>query len=391
VTVLFIIDSLGVGGAERSTLDLCVFLRHHNITSAIVCLRNRSEGVQQEAIHAGIDVTFLRAPGIFGQLREFNEVCTRVRPDIVHTTLFKSRLRGRLHKLLYRRKYALVESLVTMPFSDQRIAQRRQSGAKIFGHKLIDALLSRPVNKYVAISEEVKSHAVKQLFLQKSRDYKVIYRGRDENRFINDKETLRDLYASELKFDRDAIVFIHVGRQDFPKNHLFLLRAFLQLLETTCCDKQRILLCVGRRGDMSGEIDKLMSESIHGALIHFLGHRYDVEKLLAQSDVFVFPSLFEGLGGSVIEAKAAELPLVVSDIEVFKEMLAEDEAIFIQHDRVESFVSAMQLLAMDSTLRELMGKKNLESFKRKFLKQTVNVQMLDLYKQLINEDSSARY
>lgn len=101
----------------------------------------------------------------------------------------------------------------------------------------------------------------------------------------------------------------HVGRFNQPKNHLFLLDIFAALLQR---EPNAVLLLVGGGEDMLKIQAKAQMLGI-AERVRFLGVRSDVANLMQAMDVFVFPSLYEGLGIVLIEAQAAGLPCVVSD------------------------------------------------------------------------------
>ena len=101
----------------------------------------------------------------------------------------------------------------------------------------------------------------------------------------------------------------HVGRFNQPKNHPFLLDIFAVLLKK---EPNAILLLVGGGENMPKIQAKAQALDIVEH-VRFLGIRSDVADLMQAMDVFVFPSLYEGLGIALIEAQAAGLPCVVSD------------------------------------------------------------------------------
>lgn len=101
----------------------------------------------------------------------------------------------------------------------------------------------------------------------------------------------------------------HVGRFNQPKNHPFLLDIFAALLKK---EPNAVLLLVGGGVGMSKMQEKVQELGI-AEHVRFLGVRSDVADLMKAMDVFVFPSLYEGLGIALIEAQAAGLPCVVSD------------------------------------------------------------------------------
>lgn len=107
----------------------------------------------------------------------------------------------------------------------------------------------------------------------------------------------------------DKLIIGHVGRFNPQKNHLFLLDIFAALLKK---EPNAVLLLVGGGEDMLKIQAKAHALGI-AEHVRFLGVRSDVADLMQAMDVFVFPSLYEGLGIVLIEAQAAGLPCVVSD------------------------------------------------------------------------------
>lgn len=120
--------------------------------------------------------------------------------------------------------------------------------------------------------------------------------------------TKRQIIRSQLGL-KDKLTIGHVGRFSQPKNHLFLLEVFAALLRK---EPNAVLLLVGDGKDMPKIQAKVQTMGI-AEHIRFLGARSDVADLMQAMDVFVFPSLYEGLGIVLIEAQAAGLPCVVSD------------------------------------------------------------------------------
>lgn len=107
----------------------------------------------------------------------------------------------------------------------------------------------------------------------------------------------------------DAFVIGHIGRFSAVKNHSFLTDIFAQIKRQEPNSK---LLLVGAGSEMQAVQQKVKTLGL-GADVIFTGVRNDVANLMQAMDVFVFPSLYEGLGIVLIEAQAAGLPCVVSD------------------------------------------------------------------------------
>lgn len=120
--------------------------------------------------------------------------------------------------------------------------------------------------------------------------------------------SIRQKMRKELGLGNGFTVGI-VGRIEEQKNYPFLINVFLEVLKT---EPNAVLLVVGR-GTEEKRIKKLAKEKKVDNNIQFLGIRRDVPELLNAFDVFVLPSLFEGLPVVLVEAQASGLPAVVSD------------------------------------------------------------------------------
>lgn len=120
-------------------------------------------------------------------------------------------------------------------------------------------------------------------------------------------DTIRAEVRTELGLG-DAFTVIHVGRIVYAKNHEFLLDAFRELLNTEPGAK---LVLVGD-GELFPQIEEKAAQLPAGSVL-LLGTRNDIPRLLQAGDVFAFPSRFEGMPVTMIEAQAASLPCVKSD------------------------------------------------------------------------------
>lgn len=121
-------------------------------------------------------------------------------------------------------------------------------------------------------------------------------------------EDIRVKYRTEMGIN-DKTVFIHVGRFHPSKNHDFLLELFSKIQSM---NKKSYLLLVGD-GELREHIEKKIKILNLTKNVRLLGTRTDVNKLLMCADVFLFPSRWEGLPLSVVEAQASGLPCLVSD------------------------------------------------------------------------------
>lgn len=192
-----------------------------------------------------------------------------------------------------------------------RIAHSRTALNKISIKNIIKNLIKTPTNKYANYKFAVSDKAGKWLFGNKTvigKDYYVIPNAIDCNRYRFD-ESIRIQIRNCLNINNDFIV-MHVGNIRPEKNHKFLLKIFTEILKI----KSNAKLYIVGKDYMNGEIQKEAQKYGIDKYIYFLGQRSDVDKLLQIADAFVFPSIYEGFPGAVLEAQASGLPCYISDV-----------------------------------------------------------------------------
>jgi len=135
----------------------------------------------------------------------------------------------------------------------------------------------------------------------------LIPRARDLNAYRYNPER-RQMMRKELQVV-DQYVILHVGRLVEQKNHTFLLDVFAH---AQGMNPNMALLIVGE-GELRHELIAKATELGLGDSVRFLGQREDIHNLMQAADLFVFPSLYEGLGGVAIEAQTAGLPCLLAD------------------------------------------------------------------------------
>lgn len=154
----------------------------------------------------------------------------------------------------------------------------------------------------------------------KKRNYIVLKNAIDTREFRFNEE-MRQIKRDELKV-QGKFVIGHVGRFDAQKNHDFLIDIFNAI---HLKDEKAVLVLIG-----DGLLKKNVEEKINGYQLNnnviLTGVRTDIAELLQAMDVFLFPSLFEGLPVTLIEAQATGLPCVISD-RITNEIVIEEELI----------------------------------------------------------------
>lgn len=138
-------------------------------------------------------------------------------------------------------------------------------------------------------------------------DFKVIPNGIGVWDYIY-SEKVREKVRKELDIENDLVIG-HVGNFTNAKNHAFLLKIFCEILKQ---NPSAHLVLVGS-GKLQKKIQKQTVQLGIQKNVVFTGTRSDVNELLQAMDVFVFPSLYEGMPVTLIEAQASGLPCIISD------------------------------------------------------------------------------
>lgn len=144
-------------------------------------------------------------------------------------------------------------------------------------------------------------------FLFGNRSFQIIPNAIEADKFLYNPE-LRAQKRKELNIEQNFVVG-HVGRFCYPKNHTFLIEIFEQIHKL---DENAVLLLVGE-GEKMEEIRQLVCQMGLDKNVKFLGNRNDVNELYQAMDVFVMPSLFEGVPLTGVEAQFSDLPCLFSD------------------------------------------------------------------------------
>ena len=138
-------------------------------------------------------------------------------------------------------------------------------------------------------------------------DFEVLNNAIDTDLYTYNKEKA-DKVKKEFGIENKFVVG-HVGRFNYPKNHKFIIDVFNEVQKVK---EDSVLMLVGD-GDLRPEIEQKVRDLGLSDKVIFAGIRSDVNDLMHGMDVFLFPSLYEGLGIVLIEAQAAGLKCIISE------------------------------------------------------------------------------
>lgn len=172
--------------------------------------------------------------------------------------------------------------------------------------KLILNIFKKQLTKYADKMLACSDLAAKHMFCD-MKECTIIPNGIEIDKFVFDKNA-REEIRKKIKAEEDTMVIGHIGRFAKQKNHTFLIETFYRLHQK---NKNSILLLIGQ-GTLKEKIKKQINNLNLKESVIILEQRKDVSKYYSAMDIFVFPSLYEGLPISLIEAQASALPIICS-------------------------------------------------------------------------------
>jgi glycosyltransferase involved in cell wall biosynthesis len=389
--VLVVIDALGEGGTERSMADLARALRPIGIELVFATLKTRgAEGVELGLREDGFDVRLL--PAGRRRIPTFRALIRDVRPDVVHSMLFEANLVARVGTVGL--GVPLMTSLVNISYSDERLATAGTDRRKLRVVQAIDAVSGRLfVDHYHAVSDAAREDARRHLGVRDQR-VSVVPRGRPDPAASGGRSLGPDVRAAvrhELGIPGDATVVVNVGRHEHQKDHPTLVRAMAPLLVSR---PDLWLLIAGREGSETLELRRVLDDAVGPAdgearrRVVLLGHRGDVSSVLAASDLFVLTSRYEGLPGALIEAMAAGLPAVASDIGPVREVVTGESALLVPAGDAAAFTTAISSILDDPARSRAMGATGRGQFERSFRIDVCADAMAELYRRVARRAAS---
>lgn len=307
VRVLHVFGTMDRGGAEMRTLELMRALDPTAVTTQFLTLSGRAGALDQTIEQLG--GTIHPCPLGTSFSRRFREVVEREQIDVVHSHVFdfSGFILREAARHGVRRRIAHYRST-----SDGRASTPRRRLQRSVMRRWVRA----HATSILAVSESAMAASMGPQWTQDPR-CEVVYNGLDLGPFTAARD--REGVLAELGLPQDARLVLHVGNQTAAKNHSRVLTVFGELLKQ---DASVRLLLVGAGTGLSA-----LAATLPPGTALALGERHDVPRLMLAADVLLAPSVREGLPGAVLEACAAGLPVVATDLPGTKEIARHFEAV----------------------------------------------------------------
>ena len=335
--VIYLAHAFMLGGAEEMVLNLVRHLPPR--FEARVCCIHDAGPIGDEIRRTGTPVDVLglnpgmRRPWDVGAMREY---LRRTQPHIVHTFLLTASLYGRLAAIL-----AHVPIIIGTEVNIYEHKKRH--------HALAERLLMAGTDRVIASAESVRDFYIRQVHADAEK-VDVIYNA------VDFSQAAATVSAAEMRaslgIPADAPTAGVIARLTEQKGHRFLFEA---LAKTPALSAVRLVVVGG--GELGERLARLAGELGIGSRVHFVGPRRDLGNLLAAMDVFVMPSLWEGLPLSLVLAMGASRPVVATRVAGIPEVIEDSRTgLLVPPGDAEALGAALARLFDRVDLRARLGR-----------------------------------
>ncbi len=351
--IFHIIDSLQIGGAEKLLCNTITELT--GFDHLIVTLFPAKDNALLPGNAKYICLGAKKITDIPSKRKLFRKIVKEYKPDIIHSHLYFATVFAKW----------LVPSSIPLIFTQHFEFSKN---AEKWYYRFVDRILSKPAQHCIAVSNVV---------LQ---DYLHTTSFKGTTRIINNYIPEKYFNGTKKKIPEEKqLKIVSLGNIKTIKNQQFILDAFEFLKDMDVqCD-------IYGEGFQRLELEKQARDNhLH---VFFKGEIPDSSVILTNYDLYIMPSLTEGFPLALFEAMASALPVVVSDIPAFHELLGA-ESNFVSLSDPSSLRSVIKKYLSDPDLLKKDGEKMREIAKEKANKEVYLGKLVNLYEQLINASVS---
>ena len=308
--IAHVIYRLDIGGLENGLVNLINLIPENRYRHAILCMKGYSDFRNRIRRKDVVIIDLEKREGhdfmLYYRLWKHLKM---LKPDIVHT-----------------RNLAALEAAVPAILTGIRVRIHGEHGRDIGDldgsnrkHQLMRRMISPIVSHYIALSRDLESYTHAKIGVPR-RKITQIYNGVDTEKFHPSNRKNPALPFSEP----GLVVFGTVGRMQAVKDQTTLVRAFIRMLEIAPQFRNSARLMMIGDGPLRSAAIALLEDAGCSELTWLPGSRDDVATLMRQMDIFVLPSLAEGISNTILEAMATALPVIATKVGGNEELVDEN-------------------------------------------------------------------
>ncbi len=364
IKILHILHALGVGGLENGVVNLVNHLDFEQFEHEICCVTQSGAMAQRltrrvkiHEIGKGAGRTYLLPLRIAALIR-------KVHPDIVHT-----------------RNWGTIDGVIGARLAGVKNVVHGEHGREAtdpnganYRRQIFRRLLAPAISRFVTVSSDLEEWLVKDVGVLPSKVRQII-NGVDTAKFfpaVNRREVKR-----KFGFTDSRVLVGIVGRLDAVKDHPTLIKAIH-------AQAQSIHLLIIGSGPMEENLRSLVAQLKIDSRVSFLGVRSDIPELMKAMDVFVLPSIAEGISNTILEAMSSGLPVVASRVGGNPELVIPGETgELFEAGKFEELAGILSTYCSDPALIELHGHQGRARVEEYFSLDVMVQKYAEMYRSLV--------
>lgn len=302
IHIAHVVYSFATGGLENGVVNLINSLPEENYRHSIICITDHDSTFLSRIKTSNVaifDINKSAGKGL-GWLIKCWKLLRKLQPDICHSRNLNP-LEAQLVAFL---------AGVKIRIHGEHGWDTSDLGGTNVKYQKLRKLFKPFVHHYVALSSEAKCYLAEKINVPQGRITQIC-NGVDIEKF---SQQLSSVQCPEKMNTESSVIFGTVGRLAQVKNQTFLLDAFIALKKSKADGAEQAKLIIVGDGMLMTELSKRVESSGLKNDIWLTGLRSDIPELMNAMDVFVLPSLAEGISNTILEAMASGLPVIATSV-----------------------------------------------------------------------------
>ena len=374
--VAHVIHRLDVGGLENGLVNIINHMPEGHYRHVIICMTDYNPVFRARIRHSDVKcyALYKRAGKDVGIYFRLWHLFRQLRPSIVHT-----------------RNLSALEAQLPAALAGVRCRVHGEHGRDIHDidgrnrkYNLLRRMIRPLVSRYIPLSQDLEQWLRNQVGVADNKMV-TICNGVDSELFHPAQQGREALPIKDFA-GPDSIVIGTIGRMQTVKDQLTLVRAFVLLLARLPEARQRLRLVLIGDGPLREQAQAMLQQANALDLCWLPGSRDDTPALLRGMDIFVLPSLAEGISNTILEAMASGLPVVATNVGGNPELVIEGQTgILVPAANPEAMADALQRYIEDFGLLHQHGSQGRQRIEREFNLAHMVQRYLSVYDDVIKE------
>lgn len=370
--IAHIIYHLGTGGMENGLVNLINHMPRERYRHTIICLKGYDDFRRRLPDDVEVIALGKREGNDFASHRRLYRHLKTLAPDILHT-----------------RNLATLETQIIGALAGIKARVHGEHGRDIYDlegrnrkYLLLRQAMRAFVPHYMAVSADLADWLVAAVHVAPKR-VTHIYNGVDSARFTPHHGPRPALLPAGFASD-NSVVIGSVGRLAEVKGYEYLARAFVELLQQAPQLAVTARLVLVGDGSQRQACERIVEQAGFSDFVWFAGERSDIPQLMQTFDVFVLPSLGEGISNTILEAMATALPIVATAVGGNPELVGAENGTLVKPADPQALADALQPYAEDPGMRRDQGRASRALVEKQFSMHAMVQGYLDTYANVTN-------